>query len=118
MPLGFIIILVLPILLHIRGNSAVLVFLLMNSIINILIQYTWEQMKILGALLDNKDKINKDIEEGKTYEGAFTRYMENLNHERAEELIPKPIALAKNISMTISIAAISVGLVNIIRNLL
>ena len=42
-----ILILILPIVLHIKGNISVLVFLSMNSIINLLMEYTKIQIGIL-----------------------------------------------------------------------
>ena len=51
--------LILPIILHSQGNPAVLVFLIMNSIISILMEYTKMEIQMLGHLINNKDKIEE-----------------------------------------------------------
>lgn len=112
-----ILILILPIVLHIKGDIALLVFLIMNSIINLLMEYTKIQMGILGSIADNAELIESNIEKGKGYDESFEEYMNNVNHEELDKWIPKPIKVVGSISMIISIAAIIFGIVNLIKGL-
>ena len=103
----------LPILFNIQGNPVFLVFLAMNSVINLLMQYTQIQLEILGSLLDNEVMLDKYLTTGSTEEVAFAAYMENVDEEDAEKWIPMPIKLASQLSMLISILGILAGIVNI-----
>lgn len=111
----YLIILLLPIILHIKASPAIIVFLVMNSIISFLMEYTKIQIKIIGSLIDNEDILDKHMEAGSTQEAAFAEYMENVNEEETEEWIPKPINLTSNVSMTINLIAIVIGIIKIIR---
>lgn len=56
MTLRYLIILMLSIVLHIKGSRAILVFLIMNSIISVLMEYTKVEMKMLGYMIWNEDR--------------------------------------------------------------
>lgn len=113
-----ILILILPIVLHIKGSIALLVFLSMNSIINLLMEYTKIQMGILGSIADNAKLIESNIEKGKGYDESFEEYMSKVDHEELDKWVPKPIKVVGSISMIISIAAIILGIVNLIKVLM
>ena len=99
MNLTYLLILTLPILLNIQGNPSLLIFLGMNTIINLLMQYTRIKMQILGSLLNHEDNLTEQMQDG-------------ITEEAAEEWIPKPIIIASDLSMTISILGILIGIVN------
>lgn len=74
----------------------------MNFVINMLMQYTQIQFKILGSLRTNEDILDKHTETG-SIEEAFAEYIEKVDEE-AKKWIPKSITLVGHISMLISIA--------------
>lgn len=115
MTIQYLLLLALPILLNIQGNPVFLVFLAMNLVINLFMQYTQIQLKILGSLLDNEAILDKHNEAGSTEEVAFEAYMENVDEEDAEEWILMPIKIASHLSMLISILGILAGIVNLFR---
>lgn len=113
MSIRYLMILIVPIILHNKGNKAILVFLIMNSIISVLMEYTKAEMKMLGYMINNQDRVNELIDAGVEFDEAFKEYLET-----EDVYLPKPISFASKISMTINIAAILLGIVNIIRNVL
>lgn len=115
MTIKYFLILLLPAILHSKGNQAVLVFVIMNSFINLLIQYTIIQMKILASIIKNEDRMQELKDQGVSYEEAFEDYMENKD---TDVDIPKPITTTANLSMIISIAAIILGIVKIIQRII
>lgn len=114
MSISGIIILLLPIILHIKGNTAVLVFLIMNSIINLLMQYTKIQIQIITSITMNDDRIQELHDQGIDFDEAFEDYMSGVDINDYTN-VPKPIRYAGNISMAIGIISIIIGIVQIIR---
>lgn len=109
------IMLILPGILHIKGPISTLILLIMNSLINIIMQYSREHMRILGFLIEDGGKVEDHIEQGLSMEESQAIFTENFQARELEEWIPKPIDLGLKISTAINLIAIVVGIVNLVR---
>ena len=97
----YLIILILPIILHIKASPAIIVFLVMNSIISVLMEYTKMEVRMLGHLVENKDRIEELMNNDVEYDASFKERL-----EKEDIYLPKPIELTSNISMAINLIAI------------
>lgn len=109
MSIRYLMILIVPIILHSKGNKAILVFLVMNSIISVLMEYTKMEVRMLGHLVENKDRIEELMDNDVEYDESFKEHL-----AKEDMYLPKPIELASNISITINLIAILVGIVRLI----
>ena len=82
-------------------SPAIIVFLVMNSIISVLMEYTKMEVRMLGHLVENKDRIEELMNNDVEYDASFKERL-----EKEDIYLPKPIELTSNISMAINLIAI------------
>ncbi len=117
MTLIYLIILLAPVILHSKGNPAVLVFLSMNSIIYFLMRYTRIQIRAITRFGSHGDKAKELIDQGGNFDEAMEDLLDKVDLE--EEIhLPKLIEYAYNISRVISLLAIIVGIGKVIGNII
>lgn len=107
-----LILLTLPNILHLKGPKAILVFLIMNSIIHLLMEYNRIYIQILGGIIEDGDQY---IRQGLSYEESFEKIVENVNLEVLEAYVPRGMNIVISISSIISLVAIIIGIVNLLR---
>lgn len=107
----YIAILILPIALNIKEGAAVVVFLSMNSVISILMEYTKVHIAIAFNQGKYDSRMQEMIDEGLSFEEGFEEYISNIDMEEGAEHIPKLILHAALVSKVVAVIAIVVGIV-------
>lgn len=106
----YLIILILPIILHIKSSPVIIVFLIMNSIISLLMEYTKMEVRMLGHIIENKDIIERLMNDDVKYDESFKEHL-----EKEDIYLPKPIEFAANMSISISLIGIIAGVIRLIK---
>mgnify|MGYP000869574683 CR=1 FL=1 len=106
----YLILTILPILLNLKATASLLVFLVMNSLINFILVYTKRHIRSLGAMIGNEEAIDDFVHRGIDYDKDFEEHLETLD---LNIYIPKLLIHINNISSAICLIAIIYGIINL-----
>lgn len=106
----YLILILLPILVNLKATASLLVFLVMNSLINFILVYTKRHIRSLGAMIGNEDIVEDLVNRGIDYDKDFREHIETLD---LNIYIPKLLIYINNISSAICLLAIVYGIINL-----
>lgn len=105
----------LPAILFIKDNPAIPVFIVMNSLINLLASYSIAYINVLVTVMKNGPRMDEQIEEGMSQDEAFAEYIEDVDLYKIDEDVPKPLIIVRFISNVIVVLATVIGIIRLVR---